>query len=365
MPARRLTPKAAALAWWKARVDQHRYVVLSTESPSAAITRILKAQKLVLEVAGGRVWILTEPDHTDPRGLFLRNYWAVVQQVMASYAPSRVVGTQAVRLYLGELTPPTVLDVEHAANQSRYLLRLFDEFVIQLHPTSITLAHQIERPTQDATIATLRPAHLLTTLDLATLEHAVEPIGAWMRHLVVKTSELEEAVEARPRPVVIARLRDIAAALRNTTLTNQLTTALAGIAARIPSRAATGMGARIVVPAVLAEPPRGSDRPWLDRQRMTFARFEETLDVLFAHRIPPVPPLTMTQRLLDARLAKQYDTYHNTTMEGYRISKEVSDAVVTGKTGRTDTLSQDELRAVMAVQGYSHAFDQIIRWLRE
>lgn len=365
MPAKRITPKAAALAWWKERVDQHRYVVLSAECPSAATSRILRASKLVLEVAGGRVWILTEPDQVDPRGAFLRNYWAVVAQVMASYAPSQVVGANAVSLHLGEWTPPTMLTVEHAASQSRYLLPLLDEFTIQLHPTQIDTLHQMTRSTQDAAITVLRPSHLLTTLDLAELEAAIEPVGAWMRHLVVKTPELEEAVEARPRPLVLARLRDLAVELNNTALAKQLTTAILGIAARTPSRAATGVGARIRVPAVLTEAPRGSDRPWLDRQRMTLARLRETLDPLFSHRLPPAPALTMTQRIAEARLAKQYDTYHNTTMEGYRISKEASDAVVSGKTGRAQAMSQNELRAVMAVQGYSNAFDRIIDWLRE
>lgn len=365
MPAKRLTPKAAALAWWKERVDQQRYVVLSAESRSAATRRFLRANGLVLEVAGGRVWILTEPDQSDPRGVFLRNYWAVVAQVMASYPPSQVAGATAVGLHLGELTPPTLLTVEHAANQSRYLLPLFAEFALQLHPTPVNVAHQMSRPAQEATITVLRPAHLLTTLDLTELDAAIEPIGAWMRHLVVRTPELEEAVEARPRPLVLTRLRDLAITLRNTPLATQLTRAIEGIATRPPSRAATGVGARVRVPAVLAEAPRGSDRPWLDRQRMTLEKFCATLDPLFSTRVPDVQPLAMAQRLTEARYAKQYDTYHNTTMEGYRISKDASDAVVAGTYGRGEALSPHELRAVMAVQGYSNAFDHVMEWLRD
>lgn len=365
MTAPRTTPKAAALAWWKSFVDAERYVVSRAQCPSPAIRRVLRSQRLVLEVAGGRVWILTEPNGPSPRSVFLRNYWAVIAQLMEQYRPSCVVGGQAVRLHLGELTPPTTLQVEHATNRSRYALALFDEFTLQLHPAEIDHAHLVTHPTIEAQISVLRPAHLLTTLDLCELQNAMEPISAWMRHLVVKTPELEAAVDARPRPVVLARLRNLAADLQNTSLATQLTTAIAGVAARIPSRVATGVGVQIRIPAPLIAPPRGSDRPWLDRQRMTLARFSTILDRLFAERLPAVTPPPMAQRLTEARLAKQYDTYHNATMEGYRISKKASDAVVAGTAGGFDAISEQDRRAVMAVQGYSAAFDTVLGWLSE
>lgn len=50
-PRTRATPHERALAWWKERVDTERYVVPRSESPSQAVTRVLRAERLVLEVA--------------------------------------------------------------------------------------------------------------------------------------------------------------------------------------------------------------------------------------------------------------------------------------------------------------------------
>jgi len=65
MPRRtRTTPGDRALAWWKVRVEANRYVVPTSESPSPAVAKVLRAERLVLDLANRRVWILTEP--TDP-----------------------------------------------------------------------------------------------------------------------------------------------------------------------------------------------------------------------------------------------------------------------------------------------------------
>lgn len=120
------------MAWWKERVDTGRYVVPSSESPTRAVTRVLRAERLVLEVANRRVWILTEPNRTDDRGIFLRNYRSVVAEVLRGWAPAAVVGIPAVQLHLGESAPPALLPVIHGANASRYAIELYDEFRLQL-----------------------------------------------------------------------------------------------------------------------------------------------------------------------------------------------------------------------------------------
>ena len=80
-------------------------------------------------------------------------------------------------------------------------------------------------------------------------------------------------------------------------------------------------------------------------------------------RVGPAPGLSLARLVGNARQTKQYDAYHNTTMEGYRITKEASDAVVNG-TALPEVLSQEELRGIMAVKGYSRAFDLVIDLVR-
>lgn len=357
-------PRDRALAWWEEHVDANRYAVPATESPSRAVAAVLRRQRLILEVANKRVWILTQPDRTDDREAFLGNYWNVVDIVLRGWAPAAVADTAAVRLHLGEGAPPRVLPVIQGANQSRYELELFDEFMLQLRPGIIS-AERIGRiPAPGAEVNVLGATDLLTTLDLPELQADIEAVGAWLRHLVIAQPNLDAAVAQRPRPLVLARLARLARELGNRGLAEQLDVAVGGITEYPPSWVATGIGSRITVPASLIAVPRGTGKPWLDRQNMTLDRFRAALDPLLEMRVGPVPRLRLNTLIGNARQAKQYDAYHNTTLEGYRISQTVSDAVVSGRSLAGLIASEAELRAVMAVQGYSRAFDLVIDRVR-
>ena len=346
-------------------MDGHRYVVPTSESPSPAIASVLRKKKLVLDVANKRVWILTEPDRTDERGIFLSNYWAVVDIVLRGWAPAAVADIAAVRLYLGEAAPPKALPVIQGANQSRYELELFDEFTLQLRPGAMVEERIARLPATRAEVNVLGAADLLTTLDLPALEPGLEAVSAWLRYLVIPQPSLDAAVALRPRPLVLARLADLARGIGNRSLADQFDEAVQSITEYPPGAFATGIGRRIAVPAPLLAAPRGTGSPWLDRQAMTLERFRADLDPLLEERVGEVLGLRLSMLIGNARQAKQYDAYHNTTMEGYRISKEISDAVVSGTPIPGPIASEAELRAVMAVQGYSRAFDLVIERARQ
>jgi Fic family protein len=61
-----------------------------------------------------------------------------------------------------------------------------------------------------------------------------------------------------------------------------------------------------------------------------------------------------------AEQVKAYDAYHSTTMEGYRISREISDAIVRGEPLPGGPQDQETLQAAMAIQGYSVAFSEVL-----
>src|ERR1700692_3225810 len=95
------SPIEQARHWWKERVDAERYVVSPTESPSAAVARVLRQEGLVMDVARKRAWILTAERPLDRRATFLTNYWPVVVLVLQRYRPAALVGVNAIKLHLG------------------------------------------------------------------------------------------------------------------------------------------------------------------------------------------------------------------------------------------------------------------------
>jgi hypothetical protein len=91
----------------------------------------------------------------------------------------------------------------------------------------------------------LTPAALLATLDEPEIAFGIEPVSAWLRHLVIRTPELATAVTENPRPQLLQRLAEMAGELGNTPLARQLDQAARRISSKIVSPARTGVGTRL------------------------------------------------------------------------------------------------------------------------
>lgn len=349
-------------------MDEHRYVMDPSESPSAAITKLLRAERLVLEVAGRRVWILTLPNRTDDRAIFVGNYWPVVARVLGRYAPAAVTGIDAVRLHLADYSIPAELTVLHRANASVYDMTLHAEFVLRLRPElpedlAPGLVQELAVP-GDEFVPVLAPAALLLTLTEPEIRRGVEAVTAWIRHLVIPQPALDQALAANARPIVLQRLADLAEAAGNPSLTRQLDQSAKRVSHTRASPARTGVGDRIVVPTVVQSLPRGTGTPWTDEQRMRLDRGTAMIAETLAPYLDGVERAPLRRLVAHAQKAKAYDTYHSTTLEGYRINKELSDAIVAGTALSEGPQDEETLRAAMAVQGYSHAFDRALRIAR-
>jgi Fic family protein len=210
----------------------------------------------------------------------------------------------------------------------------------------------------------LSPTGILTTLEEPDITAGVESVSAWLRHLVVRTPDLNDAIEDNPRPVILQRLADMAAELNNAGLARQLAAAVRRISTRTTSPSRTGVGTRIRIPQVLRQAPRASGSPWLDEQSMRLARQETEIQALIGKQAAKLVTFPWRTLRSSAEQTKAYDAYHSTTMEGYRISREISDAIVRGEPLPDGPQDRRTLEAAMAVQGYSVAFSEVIQRAR-
>lgn len=357
----RQQPIEQARRWWKQHVDAHDYVVSPDAVRSAAVARVLRQEGLVMDVAGRRVWILTAERPTDRRAVFLTNYWPVVAMVLTRYAPAGIAGIGAVRLQLENFSPPEEALAYHSANRSEYSLPLEAEFILRLKPRErIESSNLAVVDAPGARVPALGAAEILTTLTERDLATGVESVSAWLRHLVIRTPELDAAVNPSTRAVTLQRLADLAGELKNEPLARQLDRTANRLASRSNSPARTGIGTRVQVPPVLQQAARATGSPWLDEQAMRFARQAadvETLTSAGAKELAAFPWRTLRAA---AEKVKAYDAYHSTTMEGYRISREISDAIIRGEPLPGGPRDIQTLRAAMAIQGYSIAFNEVL-----
>ena len=320
---------------------------------------MLRQEGLIVEVAGRRAWILVPSVPADRRAVFLLNYWPVVAIAIARYAPAAIVGLNAVKLHLGDFSPPHAVRVYRGASDSVYNLMLEPGFVARFRPHGGEVLHidQITAP-GGVQLPVLSAGALLATLDEPEIADGMEPIAAWLRHLVIRTPDLEVGVADNPRPQILQRLADMAGTLGNTPLARQLDRAARRISPKIMSPARTGVGTRLLIPQAITAQSPGMGSPWRDEQVMRIARQErEVAAIVGAYSRPMV---SRARLIANARAAKSYDAYHSTTMEGYRISPEIVDAIIRGDPSPDGPKDEATLRAAMAVKGYSSAFDQVL-----
>jgi Fic family protein len=353
-------PLEQARRWWKEHADADRYVVSPDEAPSASVVRVLREEGLVFDVAGRRAWILTAGKPVDGLAVFLANYWAVVAMVLKRYTPAAVAGVAAVRLHLEDFSPPAELPAYHGANQSEYALTLHPGFRLRLRPRAQAADLGTVNAPGPAQVPVQPSVDILATLDETEVAAGIEPVSAWLRHLIVRTPELEAAVAKKPRPVILKRLAALAAELHNEPLARQLNQLVRRVSHRTTSPSRTGVGTRVTVPQVLRDASRGTGSPWLDEQAMRLARQEAEIRALLGREIARLPTFKWPALRANAEQNKAYDAYHSTTMEGYRISREISDAIVRGEPLREGPQDQKTLEAAMAVQGYTVAYNEVL-----
>jgi Fic/DOC family protein len=358
-------PIQQARRWWKKHADSDVYVVSPVEVPSAAVARVLRQEGLVMDVAGRRAWILTPERPIDRRAVFLANYWAVLALVLKRYEPAALRGVSAIKVHLGDFSPPEEMRAYQDANQSEYTLTLEPGFTLRLRPHALGAeAVQPVETSGRAQIPVLTAAQILTTLDEREISADVATVSIWLRHLVVRTPDLERASNENPRPVLLHRLADMAGALKNASLARQLEAAARNVSGRISSPSRTGVGTRITVPQVLQQAHRGSGSPWMDEQALRSANFEAETERLFGAQIRKLDRFPWRTLRANAEQGKAYDAYHSTTMEGYRISRDISDAIVRGEPLADGPQDRETLAAAMAIQGYSAAFNEVLQRAR-
>jgi len=102
----------------------------------------------------------------------------------------------------------------------------------------------------------------------------------------------------------------------------------------------------------------------LDEQAMRLARQVAEIRQIVGTAATRLPKFTWSLLRANAEQNKAYDAYHSTTMEGYRISREIADAIVRGEPLPEGPQDAKTREAAMAVQGYTIAYGLVLERAR-
>jgi Fic family protein len=365
-----MTPRDEAYAWWEERASSDRYTGSRADLPSTAAMRVLRNERLIAETPGGWGWVILGRENPDEAEALRQNYWRLVRVALDEYRPAEIFRISAVRLFVGDTATPSTLLVRHAANASNYRVEVTDGFEIALIPDDLAA----ERPkgadpasaravrVGDVDLPVSSPTSTLVSLTVGDVREHRDMVLAWLRSLVIAQPALEAAYGANPRHVLLARMGHLARDLGNNRLAEQVETVLEAHHRHPKGRTDTGVGREIFVPAYMTRRPSSRD-PGLDRLQARLSHAAGVVDEVVRVAEQNIPPLSEEKVTRAARAAKLEDTYHSTTIEGYRITREEVRAVIDGVPyeGRTP----DEVARLMALKGYSRAFDSTLGMIHE
>lgn len=351
-----LESRDEAITWWRDHVENDRFVLPRREHPHGLGRRLLLRGGYAVDVAGGQAWILKTPQREPDRDLCLRSYWRIVEAILTNYEPAVLERESAVQLYLEDPTPPARLRIRHGSSRSNYTFEVCPGLHVQVMPGVVVLDEAKRVAVAGAELLVDRPERTLLALPLTTLRDHLERVAVWLRSLVVSRPVLEKEWARMPRPLVIRRLAEMAGDAGNRRLADQLDGLLAAEHGEHISRARTGVGSEVVIPRVISQVQ--STSPWLARHEVVLRRFFEQMRQAVATDSAVLPGFDRSRLVRQAQAAKIHDAYHSTTIEGYRITPEEVSAVIGGR--EVAGHEPEDVKARMAVKGYSVAFDRCL-----
>lgn len=358
-------PRDQALAWWEQRVEREEYAGSAAKLPDSAGERYLRDNGLLALTPGGWGWVVLGPANPDADVALRQNYWRLVREVLRTYAPAAIDRISAVRLYMGEASTPPLLHVTHAASASERKLEVVPGLTIYVRPAPLRAEPRIvaeELVVDGVALSVAAPARVLLSLTVTDIRDHRDLVLTWLQSLVLAQPELEQAYERAPRPVLLERIGHLADAVGNRRLAEQVRRIATAFHRTRPSRTHTGVGRDLVIPAYISAQPSLRE-PWLDRFRAKLARAAQMSAEIVRESGIDLNPGPLEDVLRQARTAKAEDTYHSTTIEGYRITRNHVQAVLSG--APLDSADRAEMERLMALKGYSQAFERTLSFIAD
>jgi len=342
--------------WLKALAEEDRAPVFDrSDQPDGKVLRQLERAGALIRLPGDIIVLRRPADNRDE--VIRRVYWSIVEALLSNYSPAVIERDSAVRILVGDETPPPLLRLRNGRNASNFELQLTEELQIVVGAGAVEPSKIKQHKVVDAQIALDDPARILFGLELRFVRDNLALLSLWIRALVIPKTAVEAAYDEYPRPVVLRRIAHLAEDVGNTRLAEMLNNVIHAKQNVRIGRGQTGVGRELVIPPQISA-LESTRRPWLDRLLLQMTMSSEQITAVTASVEAEAARRSIESLLSQARDAKTYDVYHSTSLEGYRIRYEDVSVLLGGAPAGGS--SEEEIRNQMAVLGYAHAFDNLL-----
>lgn len=347
-----MTIKESALRWWAAQTQKDNFVVLSKEIPDRRQREYLIKEKFLVSATKG-YWILKKPED-DIEDVFPLVYWQVIEKTLSRHGPCTVWGKSALLLLSGDQIPQKQLSVktEKKSNRKLYLPLGFE--ISLIHDTDFDERFLKKFEVAGREIPVDIPEK--TLIDASKLKLGEEAKG-FIAGTKFNVRMIEALYGASPKPIVFKRLIGMVKDAGRMDL-------VAGLERIIETYTHYQVGKKEKVDVAFGSGWQATLKtPWVVRQEQQVKRFEEMLEKNLAEVITSLETHSLNKLLGQAKEHKKYDTYHSTTLEGYQVTPEQVEALLSGdvpENKQEEGESVEQIKNRAAIVGYSKAFDFIL-----
>jgi len=350
-----MTIKEKALHWWAETIKEGKNVVSSADIPNQRQRTFLVKEKFIVSVARG-YWLLKRPED-DIKEVFPLLYWETIEAVLSRYTWS-VSGLSAVIILNGGQGVQKELIVA-TKEKTNWKLPLIDDFSISIrHEPHFDERMIMQTKVTKREIPVDIPEKVFVDtnkLDLPEIQNFIAGTNFDLRKL--------EAIYARkPKPIIFKRL------IGKSKSANRLDL-VAELERIINTYTHYHVGKRDIVESDKVVKKTKIKPPWIIRQESQVQEFEKALDKHLVTEIKRIKKHSLNELLNQAKEHKKYDTYHSTTLEGYKVTPEEVDILLSGIASKGKKTqgknSAEEIKNRMAILGYSEAFDFVIKKIQE
>ncbi len=345
-----MTIKEKALTWWGKQIKQENYVV-------AAIS-IDRRQREYLQKHGylfavSRKFYLLKRPEDEGSEVFPLLYWQAIQEVLSAFNWS-VRSNSALQVLNGDHSPQKSLLVR-TEEKTNKKISLPAEF-------SITMQFDTgfdERLVNKVNIADRKipvdiPERVLIDISRIKSRDAVSFVSGTKFDPRV----LDALYAKNPKPVVYRRLIELANEAKRPDLAARLRKTIEyHTSYQVIRKKKEANIAELDTPAVISP-------AWVIRQEERIKEYDAMLTNHVKTEIAEIKTKSISQLLKEAIDHKRYDTYHSTSLEGYKITPKEVDALLSGQPPEDAEEEGEEyfekLRNRMAILGYSEAFDFVL-----
>ena len=343
--------KEKALIWWAEQTKKDKYVISTNEIPDRRQREYLVKKGYLFQLVR-RHWALKRPEEQADE-VFPLIYWQAVEKILSPFIWS-LRGPSALTIHNGNQMAQKQLQVRTKEKTNwKITLPLGFNINLQFDPGfDERLVRKIDVAGRKIPVDI--PERLLA--DVSRLDS--KDILSFVAGTKFDYRVLDAIYANNPRPVIFKRLIKFASDANRQDLTTRLEKIIEDHTYYQIIRKRAGK-ASAEEKTVITSPP------WVIRHKAQFKEFESALEKALKSKIVRIKKYSLKQLLTQAREYKKYDTYHSTTLEGYRITPEEVEALLSGQVPENEKAEGAEyfekLQNRMAIVGYSEAFDFILR----